>query len=96
MSRPGRDPAEILAAQRAGTRQRLIVSGTLVERVDEPLAAFDGLPERHGGPWDGEAAYRWVLERRRRSVALCRCAECPNRATAGPRICIARAWEPDT
>jgi hypothetical protein len=41
MSRPGRDPAEILAAQRAGTRQRLIVSGTLVERVDEPLAAFD-------------------------------------------------------
>jgi hypothetical protein len=31
-----------------------------VERVDELLAAFDALPERHGLPWDAEAAYRWV------------------------------------
>jgi hypothetical protein len=35
------------------------------ERVDELLTAFDALPERRGRPWDGEAAYRWVIERRR-------------------------------
>jgi hypothetical protein len=28
-------------------------------RVDELLAAFDALPERQGGAWDAEAAYRW-------------------------------------
>jgi hypothetical protein len=36
-----------------------------VELVDELLAAFDALPERQWLPWDGDAAYRWVLERRR-------------------------------
>ena len=60
------DPARILAAQREGTRQRLISAGMLVGRVDELLAAFDTLREHQGEPWDSEAAYRWVVERRRR------------------------------
>jgi hypothetical protein len=62
MARRG-DPARILAAQRDGTRQRLINTGMLRERVDELLAAFDALPKRQGHPWDGEEAYRWVTER---------------------------------
>jgi hypothetical protein len=33
--------------------------------VDELLAAYERLPETHGRPWDGEAAFRWVLEQRR-------------------------------
>ena len=65
MSRPRGDPARILAAQREGTRQRLIGTWMMPERVDELLAAFDALPDRQSVPWDGEAAFRWVLERRR-------------------------------
>ena len=61
MSRPKGDPARILSAQRAGTRQRLIGTGMLPERVDQLLAAFDALPDRQGRPWDGEAAVTWVL-----------------------------------
>ena len=58
------DPARIRAAQREGTRQRLIGTGMLPERVDELLAAFEASPEPQARPWDGEAAYRWVLEQR--------------------------------
>jgi hypothetical protein len=61
MARQG-DPARIQAAQREGTRQRLISTGMLPERVDELLAAY----EAQGRPFDGEAAYRWVLEQPRR------------------------------
>ena len=60
------DPACILAAHREGTPQRLVSTGMLPERVDELLAAFDGLPERLGRPWDSEEAYRWVLAQPRR------------------------------
>ena len=60
------DPARILAAQREGTRQRLISTGMTVERVDALLDEFDALPGRHGRPWDSEAAFRWVLEQPRR------------------------------
>ena len=60
------DPARILAAQREGTRQRLIRSPMPVERVDELLGAFDALPERQGLLWDAEAACRWVLAQPRR------------------------------
>jgi hypothetical protein len=38
----------------------------LPERVAELLAVYEGLPEAQGRPWDGEAAYRWVIERRPR------------------------------
>jgi hypothetical protein len=38
----------------------------LPERVDALLGAFDALPERQGRPWDGEAAYQWVLAQPRR------------------------------
>jgi hypothetical protein len=65
MARRG-DPARILAAQREGSRQRLISTGMPHERVDELLAAFDALPERHGRPWDGEEAFRWVTAPPRR------------------------------
>jgi hypothetical protein len=61
----GGDPARILAAQRESSRQRLISSPMPPERVDELLAAYDALPGRKELPWDGEAAYRWVVERRR-------------------------------
>ena len=64
MSRRG-DPARILAAQREGTRQRLISTGIPPERVDELLAAYEALPEAQRQPWDGEAAYRWALAHRR-------------------------------
>jgi len=66
VSRPRGDRARLEEARREGTRQRLIGTRLQAERVDELLAAFDSLPERHGVPWDGEAAFRWVLERRRR------------------------------
>jgi hypothetical protein len=66
VSRPRGDPARILEAQREVTRQRLIGTGMLPERVDEHLAAYEALPEAQGGPFDGEAAYRWVLAQRRR------------------------------
>jgi hypothetical protein len=36
-----------------------------VERVDELHAAYEALPEVQGRPWDGEAAYRRVIERQR-------------------------------
>lgn len=58
-------PARLDAARREGTRQRLISAGILPARVDELLAAFEALPEAQARAWDGEAAYRWVLERRR-------------------------------
>jgi hypothetical protein len=54
------DPARVLAAQREGSRQRLISTGMLPELVDQLLAEFDALPERQERPWDGEEAYRWV------------------------------------
>jgi hypothetical protein len=65
MARRG-DPARILAAQREGTRQRLISSPMPVERVDQLLAAFDALRERQGRPWDAEEAFQWVLVSRGR------------------------------
>jgi hypothetical protein len=37
----------------------------LPERGDELLAAYEASPEARGRSWDGEAAYRWVMERRR-------------------------------
>jgi hypothetical protein len=43
----------------------LTSAGILPERVDELLVAYEALPEAQGRTWDGEAAYRWVLERRR-------------------------------
>ena len=60
------DPARILAAQREGTRQRLISTGILPERVDELLHAFDALPRRQSAPWDTEAAFQWVMAHPRR------------------------------
>ena len=59
------DAARIAAAKREGTRQRLILAGILRERVDELFAAHEALPESQGQALDGEAAYRWVLDRRR-------------------------------
>lgn len=59
------DRARIDAARREGTRQRLISTGILPERVDGLLAAYEALPEVQGRPLDAEAAYRWVTERRR-------------------------------
>jgi hypothetical protein len=59
------DPVRILAAQREGTRQRLVSTGIPLERVDELLAAYEALRGAQSRPLDGEAAYRWVLARRR-------------------------------
>jgi hypothetical protein len=59
-------PARILAAQRDGTRQRLLGTGIPPKRVDELLAAFDALPERQGQPWVGDEAFQWALAQPRR------------------------------
>ena len=65
VSRRG-DPARIQAAQREGTKQRLISSGLSPERADELLAAFDDLRDQQAQPPDGDAAYRWAMAQPRR------------------------------
>jgi hypothetical protein len=62
------DPARIEAAQREGTRQRLLGTGMLPQRVDELLAAWEAAPASQRLPRDGrywEAAFDWIAAQRR-------------------------------
>jgi hypothetical protein len=59
------NPARIKAAQREGTRQRLISAGLTPERVDELLDGIDSLPERDR-PAEGDATFRWAMAQPRR------------------------------
>jgi hypothetical protein len=67
MARPRGDPAKIEAAKLAGTRQRLIGSGMLPDRVDELIEAFRADQERRGQLVDADALYLWVTSQPRRS-----------------------------
>jgi hypothetical protein len=61
-------PARILAAHREGTRQRLLRTGMLVERVDELMAAWEVAPASQELPRDGrywDAGFEWVTAQRR-------------------------------
>jgi len=63
-----RDPARIDDAQREGTRQRLLGTGMLPQRVDELLAAWEVAPASQGLPRDGrywDAAFDWIAAQRR-------------------------------
>jgi hypothetical protein len=66
MARRG-DPKLILEAQREGTRQRLLGTGMLPQRVDELLAAWEAAPDSQGLPRDGrywDAAFDWIAAQR--------------------------------
>lgn len=57
-----------LAAQREGTRQRLLGTGMLPGRADELLAAWEAAPAAQDLPRDGrfwEAADQWIAAQRR-------------------------------
>ena len=63
------DPARILEAQRAGTRQRLLGLGWQADRVDGLMAAWEAAPESQSLPRDGrywDAAFEWIVAQRQR------------------------------
>jgi hypothetical protein len=66
MSR-GSTPERIEAAHREGTRQQLLSTGMLPERVDALIAAWEAAPESHHLQRDGrywQAAFQWVAGQR--------------------------------
>ena len=61
-------PDRISAAHREGTRQRLLRIGTLPDRVDELMAAWEVAPASQELPRDGrywDAGFEWVAAQRR-------------------------------
>jgi len=73
-----------MEVREAATRNCLISDGEPPERADELLAAFDA----SCAPWDGEAAFRRVLERDRDELP---CVDARSAATVQPRA-LGSAW----
>jgi hypothetical protein len=63
------DPARIDAARREATRQRLLGTGMLAERVESLLGAWEEEATRRGLPADGrfadQAAWVWITSQPR-------------------------------